>query len=293
LSLAAATAKKAEMRTAQPDSPAQRFLDCQRPLVIGHRGYCDIAPENTLPSFQLALEAGADLVELDYHQSKDGVPLVFHDDTFDRTTDARKKWKRSRVKVSDKTAVEIQMLDAGSWFDPQFAGTKVPLLAEALKFIGDRGGVTLIEHKSGDAQALAQLLRERKMINRVVVISFDWKFLRQFHELEPAQILGALGPPAHLPNGRRPSGIFKKLTARLLDELAKTGAKLAVWDRHVSKLAVYLARQRGLRVWVYTVNDQKLAARLFDLGVKGIITNQPPLIRNVAIEYDDVADAAR
>src|ERR1022692_4210089 len=269
--------------------PALILLSGNTPLVIGHRGYCALAPENTLPSFKLALEAGADLIELDYHHSNDGVPLVFHDETLDRTTDSRKRWKRSHVKVSDKTAAEIQTLDAGSWFDTIFAGTKVPLLTEALKFICDRGGVTLIEHKSGDAQTLVQLLREQEMINRVVVISFDWKFLRQFHELAPAQVLGALGPPTHLANGRRPAGIFRRLTLRLLEELAKTGAKLAVWNRQISKLAVRLAHQRGLKVWIYTVDDRRLAARLLDVGVNGLISKNPGLIRNVATDYDDAA----
>jgi glycerophosphoryl diester phosphodiesterase len=291
--VASAATTNLKSKNSENNLPALKLLASACPRVIGHRGYCAIAPENTLPSFKLALEAGADLIELDYHHSKDHVPIVFHDGTLDRTTDARKKWKRSHVEVSDKTAAEIQTLDAGSWFDPQFAGTKVPRLTEALKFICDRGGVTLIEHKSGDAKTLVQLLRERKMINRVVVISFDWKFLRQLHELEPHQVLGALGPPTHLASGKRPSGIFRRFTARLLDELAKTGAKLAVWNRQVSKLAVRLAHQRGLKVWVYTVNDRRVAARLFDLGVNGLITNNPPLIRNIAIEYDDVADAAR
>jgi glycerophosphoryl diester phosphodiesterase len=272
--------------------PALKLLSGNTPLVIGHRGYCALAPENTLPSFKLALEAGADLIELDYHHSNDGVPLVFHDETLDRTTDSRKRWKRSHVKVSDKTAAEIQTLDAGSWFDTKFAGTKVPLLTEALKFIYDRGGVTLIEHKSGDAQTLAQLLREQEMINRVVVISFDWKFLRQLQELEPHQVLGALGPPTHRPDGTRPAGIFRRLTVRLLEELAKTGAKLAVWNRQISKLAVRLAHQRGLKVWVYTVDDRRLAARLLDLGVDGLISNNPGLIRNVGTDYDDAAKTA-
>jgi glycerophosphoryl diester phosphodiesterase len=258
---------------------ALKLVSSQHPLVIGHRGACDFAPENTLPSFELALEVGADLIELDYHHSRDGVPVVFHDEALDRTTDSRHKWKRSRVKVADKTAAEIQTLDAGSWFDPKFAGTKIPLLAEALDFISERGGVTLIEHKSGDAKTLIELLRKRKMINRVVVISFDWKFLREFHELEPGQVLGALGPPTDLPDGTRPSGIFKRLTARLLAELAKTGAKLVVWNRHVSQKALKLAHEDGLQVWVYTVNDQKIAERLVNLGVNGIITNRPSLIR--------------
>jgi glycerophosphoryl diester phosphodiesterase len=253
-------------------SVAEKFLASDRPLIIGHRGYCSRAPENTLPSFQLAIDAGADLVELDYHHSKDGIPVVIHDDTLDRTTNARKEWKRRRIKVWQRTATEIQSLDAGSWFDAKFAGTKIPLLIEALEFICSRGGVPLIEHKSGDAQTLARLLREMHLINRVVLISFDWKFLRELHALEPTQVLGALGPPARLSNGRKPFHPRRQLSSRLND-LVQTGAQLAVWNARVSPRSVSRARTRGISVWVYTIYNAKLARRLCKLGVNGIITN--------------------
>lgn len=251
---------------------SDKIVDLKRPLVIGHRGYCAIAPENTLPSFQLALDAGADLVELDYQHSKDGVPVVIHDHILDRTTDARKKWKRRRVKVSRMSAAEIQTLDAGTWFDARFGSAKVPLLIEALDLICSSGRVALIERKSGEPATLAKLLREQNLLHRVVVIAFDWKFLRQLHGLEPTLILGALGPPVRLSNGRRPTRIRRGLAVRLKD-LMKTGAKLAVWNHRVSRPAVQKAHRRGLRVWVYTINDARQAQQLTARGVSGIITN--------------------
>jgi glycerophosphoryl diester phosphodiesterase len=255
-------------------SHAEKLLTVKRPLVIGHRGYCGIAPENTLPSFKLALDAGADLVELDYQHGKDGVPMVIHDRILDRTTDARKKWKRRRIKVAQKTAAEIQTLDAGSWFDGKvFLGAKVLTLIEALDFICGHGGVPLIEQKSGDAETLAKLLRERHLINKVVVISFNWKFLRELHELEPTQILGALGPPARLSHGRRPLHPRRQLSSRLKD-IAKTGATIAVWNRKVSKRSIQIARKRGVKVWVYTVDRKAIAAQLCRHGVSGVITNE-------------------
>jgi glycerophosphoryl diester phosphodiesterase len=256
----------------------EKLLQHDRPLIIGHRGYCAIAPENTLPSFKLALEAGADLIELDYQHSKDGIPIVIHDPTLDRTTDARKIWKRRRIKVSQTTAVEIQTLDAGTWFDAKFAGTKIPRLTEALDFICGSGGVALIEHKSGDAKTLATLLRERNLINKVVIISFNWKFLRELHVLEPKQVLGALGPPARLSNGRRPLHARRKLSSRMKD-FAKTGAKIAVWNRRISKGSIRAAHKHGVKVWIYTVDDVRFARQLLKRGVDGIITN-----RTVAIQ---------
>src|SRR6266850_3726438 len=181
---------------------ALNLIASKRPLVIGHRGSCQVAPENTLPSFKLAMAAGADLVELDYHHTKDGKLVVIHDSELDRTTDATNRWRQKRTKVASRTAAEIQSLDAGSWFDGKYAGTKIPLLAEALDTI-QQGSITLIERKDGDPGACIKLLHNKDLINKVVVQAFDWEYLREFHEQEPDQILGALGPPSLLPDGKK------------------------------------------------------------------------------------------
>jgi glycerophosphoryl diester phosphodiesterase len=271
-----------KLKAPQSTPSAVALLAGGRPLVIGHRGFAEAAPENTLPSFELALDVGADLVELDFRLSKDGVPVVVHDRTLDRTTNARSRWRRRRIPVASKTAAELATLDAGAWFDPKFAGAGIPRLADALDIIQARG-VALIERKAGAAADCIALLRQKGLINRVIVQSFDWHFLLAFHEAEPAQVLGALGPPAVLANGRRPAAVFKRLSARWLDELRKTGAKIAVWDRRVSKGAIHLAHERGLKVWVYTVNETKLARRLLHLGVDGIITNNPVRIKSLQL----------
>jgi len=270
------------MKAADTNLPALTLISAKRPLVIGHRGYCQLAPENTLPSFKLAIAAGADLVELDYCHSKDGQLIVMHDADLDRTTDATNRWGARKIKVESKTAVEIQTLDAGSWFDPQYTGTRVPLLSEALDTI-QKGSVTLIERKAGDPAACVKLLTSKRLINKVVVQSFDWEYLRGFHELQPDQVLGALGTPSKLSDGKKPEGA-KELSAVWLDELQKTGAKAAVWNSKVSKSAVDLAHQRGLTVWVYTINDPTEANRLLDMGVDAIITNNTGLIwRTIAL----------
>jgi glycerophosphoryl diester phosphodiesterase len=227
-----------------------------------------------MPSFQLALAAGADLIELDYHHSKDGVPIVIHDATLDRTTNAREIWKRKRIRVAGKTAAEIQTLDAGSWFHKRFAGARIPLLTEALDFICGNGGIALIEHKSGDAATLIKLLRAKELINRVVVISFDWSFLRDLHTLEPKQVLGALGPPAHLLDGRKPPGNSRKLSTNWLAELENTGSAIVVWNRQVTKKTIAKIHQRKLKLWIYTVDQPQVATHLIALGCDGIITNR-------------------
>ena len=265
------------MNVAKSHWPALKLLANKRPLVIGHRGFSQFAPENTLASFGLAMAAAVDLVELDCHQSKDGVLLVIHDPFLDRTTDARHRWRRRRIRVHSHTAHEICSLDAGSWFGPSFRGAKVPLLAEALDFIV-KASTPLIECKAVAAVDLVNLLREKHLINRVIVQSFDWAFLRTVHALAPEQILGALGPPRLLSNGRRPAALFRRLNLPRLRELENSGARLAVWNPKVSRPVVSLAHERGLKVWVYTVNTQRRANRLLRMGVDGLITDNPAVL---------------
>lgn len=270
------------MRAAETNSPAERLLHSSRPLVIAHRGYCQIAPENTLPSFRLAKTAGADLIELDYHHSKDGKLVVIHDATLDRTTDATNQWGGNKIHVDSKTLSELQKLDAGKWFEPQFTGTHLPTLNEALDVIQD-GNVTLIERKAGDATACVQLLRERGLINQVIVQAFDWDYLAAFHQLEPRQILGALGPPSTRA-GQKLTDAEKQLSERWIVEAKGAGASAVVWNKQVTRDSVAQAHAHGLKVWIYTINDPADAAKLLELGVDGLITNNPSLIwRTIAL----------
>jgi len=249
--------------------------------IIGHRGYPEKAPENTLPSFARAIEAGADMIELDAQVSRDGVPMVIHDDTLSRTTNARRIWPRRHVRVSDCKAVELGKLDAGRWFGPEFAGTRISTLAEALEFIRRRGSVALVERKSGAPKIYTELLGPEAA--DVVLMSFDWKFLREFHDLAPGIAIGALGPPSHLVNGRKPRRRFRRLSRRWLEDLAGTGASLISWNRQVSAAAIQLAHDRGLKVLVYTTDNIPVSRRLVKAGVDGVITNRVTRIREALL----------
>ena len=259
-----------------------RILLRDQTLVIAHRGFSRLAPENTVPAFELALAAGADLVEFDVRSSRDGQLVVVHDHELDRTTDAKRRWGRRHNRVDAKTGSEIRALDAGTWFHRTFGGVKVPLLSEALTTIGKRS-VPLIERKGGNATAYASFLRENNLVNNVIVQSFDWEFLRMLHEEEPRLVLGALGPARLLAGGRKPFGISRKLNAAWLTQVHNTGARIVVWTRKVSKGSMRLAHERGLKVWVYTINEVKLARRLVGAGVDGVITNDPTLMRKALL----------
>ena len=215
--------------SAATNLPAWTVLNSVRPLVIAHRGYSSMAPENTLPAFERALAAGADLIELDYHHTRDGQLIVIHDGTLDRTTDAVQRWGGSHLRVSDRTLGELRELKAGAGFEPPYPGTRLPTLIEAMAVI-QRGSVTLIERKAGDASACVELLRQQGLVNRVVVQSFDWDYLRDYRRLDPDQVLGALGPPGSH-DGRELSDAEKALSPAWLDVIRTLGAQVAVWNR--------------------------------------------------------------
>jgi len=236
-------------------------------LVAGHRGNAVAAPENTLPSFSEAIALGADLVELDYRHSADGVPVVFHDETLDRTTDARGRWGVRKAKVQDKTLAELRELDAGAWFDPRFAGSRIPTLEEALDVI-DAGAVAVLERKTGDARTLVELLGRKRLIDRVVVQAFDWPFLAECRRLEPGLALAALGE--------------RTLGADKLEQIARLDVQAVGWDdRSTTASSIAAVHQRGWKAWVWTVDSPARSRELLAAGIDAIITNAPGRLKSL------------
>ena len=119
--------------------------------VVAHRGHELVAPENTLPSFRAALDLGVEYLEVDMRVTKDGVPVVIHDATVDRTTNGSGQ-------VTQLTFAEIRALDAGSWFSPEFAGVQVPTVEEVLNAANGRACI-LADLKAMPNRKLVELLR--------------------------------------------------------------------------------------------------------------------------------------
>lgn len=253
---------EAEVMTA-----AKKMVDQSRVLVIAHRGASAENPENTLPSFQAAGEAGPDLIELDYYHSKDGVPVVFHDKTLDRTTNAIELFAENEIPVESLPLKELKRLDAGAWFGAQFAGTTIPTLEEAIAVIQPRS-MTLIERKHGDAETCVRLLDRLSLKDQVVVQSFDWDYLTDCRDLDATLVLGALGSD--------------ELTEEKIQAAIAIGARVVGWNaKHLTAENIQLAKQRGLRVWAYTVNDAERARELIKDGIDGIITDRPAMMKDV------------
>ncbi|GHF31101.1 glycerophosphodiester phosphodiesterase [Streptomyces fumanus] len=260
---------------------AARAHDGERPAVIAHRGASAYAPENTLPAVDKAAELGIHWVENDVQRTRDGELVVVHDDTLRRTTDAEEVFPdRAPWKVKDFTAAEIARLDAGSWFGPSWAGTRVPTLKEYVHRIERHRQKLLLEIKSPELypgierDTLKVLgnegwLDRRHLSDRLVVQSFDADSVRTVHELKPAVKTGLLGTP---PMSRLPA------YAGFADQINVSYASLSVG--YVSAVHAFTGPHgKPLEIFTWTVDDAVGARRAAGYGVDGIITNKPDVVR--------------
>jgi len=229
--------------------------------IIAHRGYSGRAPENTLVAIEAAIAAGADAVEFDLHVTRDGVPVLFHDATLDRTTDGEGP-------LSERSHAEIRSLDAGTWFDRSFAGEPVPSLDEAFAHIGRRLERIYAEVKGyrmdQDLDYIVDLTLERGMLERVVFISMDWRALERLRaRYERARI-----------------GYIVEEASRATEALTRaSGDPWALLDFRASLLLedpglAQAAREERVDLAVWTVDDPRTASELLALGVRRITTNR-------------------
>lgn len=214
-------------------------------VVYGHRGAPAEFPENTLPGFRRALELGVEGIELDVHLSKDGVPVIIHDETVDRTTNGKGA-------VADFTAEELRALDAGD-------GNPVPTLAEVLDLVGDKMHVD-IEVKANAAGA-AVLEEVRGRDTRWVISSFDWDVLRYVRSVDADAEIWVLALGA---------------TDEALETVNELGASaLAIWQRALDEDIARMLIDRSVPFWPWTVNDADQARQLLEWGAFGICTDDP------------------
>ena len=149
--------------------------------IGGHRGASALAPENTMASFRMAAAAGADYLELDVQLSLDGETMVFHDETLGRTTDGHGR-------MEGMSAREIERLDAGAWFDPRFAGERIPRVSEVLSWLETlpETGATFEAKGAGSGARLAQLISASHFAPRLSICSFEAIELREAAAVAPA-----------------------------------------------------------------------------------------------------------
>jgi glycerophosphoryl diester phosphodiesterase len=245
-----------------------------RVWVVGHRGAMGHRPENTLASYEHALELGADWIELDVHLSRDGALIVIHDETLDRTTNGHGL-------VRDHTLAELKQLDAGSWFSPKYASQRIPTLGEILDWARARDTVVDIEIKNaplyyeGIELAVVHALERAGMSDQAIVISFDHASVKRVKEVS---------------GGRVATGVLygcRPLDAGVpLARSAGADALLPHWA-YVTAEDVARAHAEGLSVAPWASSDPDVLRSLIANGVDAIGTNHPDVLRRVIASVVD------
>lgn len=249
-------------------SPASgRGAGTAGPRLIAHRGASGLAPENTLAAFEKALELGAEAIEFDAQQTRDGVPVVIHDTGLERVAGVRRR-------VREVDYAELSGLDAGAWFAPRFKSQRVPRVEEVLD-LAERAAPGRVELHLEIKQArppyagiearILELLKAREVWDgRVVVSSFHHRTLHRLRSLDARLRLGYLVADT----ARRDA--LREATALRCESVHLSRRRVnADWVRS--------SHAEGLRLLVYTVNAGPELARLRALGVDAVFTDFPRL----------------
>ncbi|GAA3746953.1 glycerophosphodiester phosphodiesterase family protein [Leifsonia bigeumensis] len=234
-------------------------------FIAGHRGDRTIAPENTMPALQAALDGPMGFVETDIQLTKDRVPVLMHDTWVDRTTNGEGR-------VGDLTLAQLQALDAGAWFSPEFAGTRVPTLESLLSALqaseaAGAGKKALLEFKgfwtTDEVRIVVDLIRQYAVARLVILSSFDPVTLQHVEEVD-----GTI--PRAIITAKLPSDPVR--LARLYGAIAIITSQAAV---EADRWVVDRIHRAGLGIILYTLNTKERWSSALDLGVDGIITDRP------------------
>lgn len=229
-------------------------------LVIAHRGAAGAAPENTLASVARALDARADMVEIDVQETADGHVVVAHDADL-------MKVAGNPIKIWDATLEDLSGIDVGTWFAPEFSDQRVPTLRQVLELSRDRARVDIeLKYYGHDVrleERVVETVEELGMADRIVVMSLKYAGIQKMRALRPNWRLGLLAATA--------VGDLTTLDADFL----------AVNTAIVTRRFIRSAHSRAKSVYVWTVNDPVVMWRLLNLGVDGLITDEPTLARQV------------
>lgn len=225
-----------------------------RPFLWAHRGASSCAPENTMAAFAAAVAGGADGLELDIHLSCDGVPVVIHDETLERTTDGCGH-------VAEMTLQQLQRLDAGSWFSADFKGEPIPVLEDVLRAFSGQLRLNLELKEFSAGMVMLKLLKQYPSAD-IVVSSFNYELLKRLRAVDDDLALAVL---FEIGNWRYAVQVARELSACAFHPATS----------QVNSPMLAACKQVGLPVSVWTVDDVCVAKSLVKDGVSGLFTNDP------------------
>lgn len=248
----------------------------QEMVNIAHRGASGHAPENTMAAFRKGVDMKADYIEIDVQMTKDGELVVIHDTTVDRTTNGTGK-------VIDLTLEEIRQLDAGSWFNEDYAGEKVPTFEEVLAEYRGKVGI-LVELKApelypGMEEKIADALIDKNMNksgnNKIILQSFNHESMKKSKELLP-----------NLSHGVLLGKSWATVTEEQLDQFATYADYFNPTMYIVTPELVDDVHEAGMDIYSYTSRSQAQALHLYNLDVDGIISDYPEHVYHHPVKND-------
>lgn len=251
----------------------QAYLVDRPPVgVTAHRGHARAAPENTLSAIRKAIESGADYAEVDAQLTADGVVVLLHDRDLMRVAgDSRR--------LGDLTYPEVRQLDVGSWFDPAFAGERVPTLVEVIRLARGRIRMNVELKFFGPdrrlAEAVAGIVRDEHFESECLVTSFEYDALEEVKRRVPGVRTGLIVAHALGDISRLDVDVFNVRADHLSDDLIRE------------------AHRRGRQVHVWTVNDPGEMIRFMKRGVDNILTSDPDLLIRVRAEWTALSGPER
>ena len=229
-------------------------------IKIAHRGSSGSYPENTRLAFEKAIEAGADMIEMDCRLSKDGHVVVIHDDRLDRTA-------RAKGFVNGKTLRQLKKLDVGAWLKKSFKGERIQTLEEILEIVSGKVEINLeikpvLRGPLGIELKVLFIVSHFDYLERAIFSSFDYQSLRRLRELAPDVRIGVL------------------YGAGIKDNPFQAAREMNAYSLHIQREFAtphFLeeARELGLKSFVWTVNEVKEMEKFLSLGVDGIISDFP------------------
>ncbi|MCE5317226.1 MAG: hypothetical protein LLG04_07675 [Parachlamydia sp.] len=234
-------------------------------LLVAHRGASSEAPENTMSAIQLGLEIGVDCVEIDVHLTADEQLVLIHDAIIGRTASGA-----IGKRIAHMTLAEIQKLDAGSWFGASFKGEKIPTLDQLLQLDRGTAGI-MIEVKHGHAfpeplaAAIVKSYRAAPKPDSLIVGSFSVLLLETVQKMAPEiPLMGIVEKKALLTS-------FDHLNLKYM----------ALWYKLINPPLLATCHEAGQKIWTFTVDDLDTARFLLSIGIDGIISNKPRLLKEI------------
>jgi len=247
---------------------ANPWIRTQRPLVVAHRGNSVAAPENTLPAYQLAYEAGAEMIETDVNITKDGHLVIIHDGTLNRTTNFTGH-------VHDYTLEELRGADAGSWFSPDFTGVRIPTIEEALEFAGKNAMLMCFEVKGGGSPRstdistrLVEAIRKYDAFESTFMSSYYHDSLAAAKKIAPQLMLA----PERLPDDVEPD------IPEALRQANELGAEvLQLHYKYLYPDVIKAIRSADIALWVWPTTTKEEIVPALKTGADGVMGDDPKL----------------